>query len=72
MSCPLVSCNERGPHQHPACETCGAVDWGNIFCGACLRWHKRAGRGGAEHLAFLRVLIKIADRRARGEVPVLP
>jgi hypothetical protein len=59
MSCSRLICFERGPHQHPACEACGAVAFGNIGCIACLRMLKRLRRGNG---AFLRVLIKIRQR----------
>lgn len=39
-SCPFLTCLETGPHVHPVCPECGAVRYGNIFCGEC---RKQAG-----------------------------
>lgn len=36
--CPFLSCLRRGPHEHMACESCGAVNHGNLFCAACRRF----------------------------------
>lgn len=34
--CALARCEARGPHRHPVCVSCGAVDFGNPFsCAAC-------------------------------------
>jgi uncharacterized OB-fold protein len=33
--CPFLSCVEDGPHEHPVCEKCGAVRYGNMFCERC-------------------------------------
>lgn len=49
-SCALARCTERGPHRHPVCVSCGAVDFGNPFgCASCRlecnrRWMKLYGR----------------------------
>lgn len=34
--CPLLRCLEAGPHNHPVCPDCGAVDHGNAFCVTCV------------------------------------
>lgn len=34
--CPFLTCLRNGPHEHPACELCGAVRYGNLFCDTCL------------------------------------
>lgn len=40
--CAFVRCLETGPHRHPVCGACGAVDFGNPFqCGECRRAFKR-------------------------------
>lgn len=33
--CPLLRCTECGPHEHPVCDVCGAVAYGNAFCREC-------------------------------------
>jgi hypothetical protein len=64
MSCPFLTCTLRGPHEHMACEDCGAVRHGSLFCLTCLRWNQRL------HFpkGSLRTLIKIAERRAAGRL----
>lgn len=34
--CPFI-CFEEGPHSHPICPKCGAVNYGNAFCDECRR-----------------------------------
>lgn len=33
--CPSLMCLEPGPHEHPVCEVCGAVRYGNLMCERC-------------------------------------
>lgn len=33
--CPLLFCFEEGPHEHPVCDTCAAVNYGNATCPTC-------------------------------------
>jgi predicted amidophosphoribosyltransferase len=33
--CPLLTCLETGPHSHPICQACGAVNYGNLYCSEC-------------------------------------
>lgn len=35
--CPLIFCRESGEHTHPVCESCGSVEFGNLFCTECKR-----------------------------------
>jgi hypothetical protein len=35
--CPFLTCLELGPHDHPICPACGAVNYGNMFCDTCQR-----------------------------------
>lgn len=34
--CPFLTCSEPSPHQHAVCPDCGAVRYGNMFCGTCV------------------------------------
>lgn len=34
-SCPFLFCLKTGPHDHPVCEKCGAVRYGNFRCDTC-------------------------------------
>ena len=36
--CPLLTCQETGPHDHEVCPECGSVRHGNITCNTCRRW----------------------------------
>lgn len=33
--CPFLLCLEAGPHEHPICPACGAVNYGNVSCSVC-------------------------------------
>jgi hypothetical protein len=33
--CPFLTCLRTDPHNHPVCETCGAVRYGNLSCPTC-------------------------------------
>lgn len=33
--CPFMFCLVGQPHAHPVCPDCGAVRYGNAFCGTC-------------------------------------
>lgn len=35
--CPFLTCHDTGPHGHDICPECGAVAFGNAFCGTCVR-----------------------------------
>lgn len=35
--CPFLTCTQDGAHVHPVCWLCEAVNFGNLFCGACAR-----------------------------------
>ena len=37
--CLFLMCQESGGHSHPVCGTCGAVRYGNLFCGTCREHH---------------------------------
>lgn len=34
-NCPFLLCLVAEPHTHPVCPDCGAVRYGNAFCGTC-------------------------------------
>jgi len=52
-----------------ACESCGAMALGNMFCAHCVRWQKRLWRERFEHSGeFLRVLLKIIARGLYKEI----
>jgi hypothetical protein len=34
-TCPFLLCLVPGAHTHPECPDCGAVRYGNFFCGTC-------------------------------------
>ena len=46
-----------------ACESCGAIGWGSMFCITCLRFHKR--KYGPNNALGLRKLIKILKRKGK-------
>ena len=35
--CPFLMCDIPTSHEHPVCEECGAVRYGNVFCKTCQR-----------------------------------
>jgi len=35
--CPFLVCHASGPHDHPVCALCEAVNWGNMRCVECQR-----------------------------------
>lgn len=42
--CPFLTCLETGPHDHPVCPDCGAVDFGNFSCSTCQQNNRTAER----------------------------
>lgn len=53
MRCELITCVEvEEEHRHEHCESCGAADYGNIFCLACRDWWFKADMGYLEIVNF--------------------
>jgi len=42
--CPFLLCLATGPHSHPVCPECGAIRYGNLFCGICRAYRARERR----------------------------
>jgi hypothetical protein len=49
--CPFLMCLENEPHDHPVCQDCGAVCWGNQSCATCRR-HWLFGVGRSERVEW--------------------
>lgn len=37
--CPFLMCYESGPHYHPVCPLCGALNYSNLYCNLCRFQH---------------------------------
>jgi hypothetical protein len=63
-SCPFLTCTERGPHLHEACESCGALRHGNFNCLTCMRWQCRltGSRLKDGSVSLLRIRVKMLAR----------
>jgi hypothetical protein len=44
--CPFLLCLKPVPHDHEICPECGAVRYGNLFCGTCQTLGKERREAG--------------------------
>ncbi|HEX3058077.1 MAG TPA: hypothetical protein VHP62_01875 [Usitatibacter sp.] len=57
-ACPFLLCVTQEPHEHPVCETCNAMNFGNLSCDDCRRWRP----------AYEKQVIQPALRELRKEI----